>query len=200
MGRALDGASTAGNMTAQACLDYCTMADFGLAGLEYGNECFCGNTLKGNSTYGQTGCDLPCSGDSSQVCGGANRLTVYSNSAFVPPSNAPKVGVFALQGCFTEGKTERLLSGYSFASANMTVDVCVDTCQSLAYVYAGVEYSTECYCADTLSNQTTQAPPMDCEFKCGGNKKQFCGGADRVLLYARNETAPTRRRRLNRLH
>jgi hypothetical protein len=38
VGRTLDGPSISGNMTIEKCLDYCTSQDYGLAGLEYGNE------------------------------------------------------------------------------------------------------------------------------------------------------------------
>jgi hypothetical protein len=39
MGRTLNGISTtAGNMTVETCLSYCTEKEYGLAGLEYGSE------------------------------------------------------------------------------------------------------------------------------------------------------------------
>jgi len=151
------------------------------------DRCFCGNALQSNATLGQTGCDHACSGDSSQVCGGANRLSVYRSSAFVAPAFVPAVAGFAAAGCFAEGRTERALAAFSFASANMTVAACVAACAARDYALAGLEFRSECYCADALSNQTVAAPLDDCRFACAGDRKTFCGGADRILVYARNE-------------
>ena len=37
-GRALNGASTSGNMTVEVCTAFCKKQDYGLAGLEYSRE------------------------------------------------------------------------------------------------------------------------------------------------------------------
>ncbi|KAA8895875.1 WSC domain-containing protein [Sphaerosporella brunnea] len=189
LGRTLNGASTSGNMTAEKCLNYCTSQDYGLAGMEYGNECFCGNSLMNGATYNNTGCNMACTGDSSQVCGGADRLTVYADSTFVPPQIVPGVGSYASQGCYTEGTNERALSGFAFSAGNMTAAVCVAGCEAKSFSLAGVEYSTECWCGNTLSNQSISVPDTECDMKCGGDKKSFCGGPNRLVLYKKIEVS-----------
>lgn len=126
---------------------------------------------------------MPCSADASQVCGGANRLTVYTNGDFIEPAIQESSGNYIALGCFKEGKTERVLSSYSFEDSEMTPDQCVETCNGRGYAFAGVEYSTECYCASHPSNQTMEVDISQCDMKCGGNRKAFCGGADRLVIY-----------------
>ena len=46
------------------------------AGLQYSEECYCGNS--GYDRYGVgDGCNQTCSGNSDQICGGAFRNSVY---------------------------------------------------------------------------------------------------------------------------
>ena len=52
-------------------------------GLEYGQECFCGNVLAGLHASSGTkeaeeeDCDMACSGDGRSKCGSGDRLSVY---------------------------------------------------------------------------------------------------------------------------
>ncbi|XP_077994590.1 uncharacterized protein LOC144448281 [Glandiceps talaboti] len=83
-----DGSMVSDNMTIQLCLDYCRQFNTSYAGL-YGRlkngemTCFCGLQ---NSTYWSNGeavhgkCNKECLGDTSQVCGGQNELSVYNTN------------------------------------------------------------------------------------------------------------------------
>jgi hypothetical protein len=135
------------------------------------------------ATYNNTGCNMPCTGNPSEVCGGANRLTVYENDEFTPPQIVPSVGGYDSMGCVTEGTSERALQGPVLNSPTMTPKDCVLFCKGQGYPYAGVEYSTECYCGNTLSNQTSPAPASECNMLCSGDKKSFCGGPNRLVVY-----------------
>lgn len=126
---------------------------------------------------------MACTGNRLQICGGSNRLSVYQDTEYTPTTILPSVGNFDFVACMTEGKTERALSGYSFTDASMTVPMCVGACDGYGYSLAGVEYATECYCGYSLSNQSSPAPKAECDMKCAGNIKTFCGGSNRLLLY-----------------
>ncbi|PVF92304.1 WSC-domain-containing protein [Serendipita vermifera] len=66
-------------MTPQACTDHCAKQGFVIAGTEYSGECFCGNRMThGGVKKPESECNMPCKGDSSVMCGGPARLTVYS--------------------------------------------------------------------------------------------------------------------------
>ncbi len=82
-------------LTVQSCLDQCESLGFGLAGLEFIHACcgylippyppfklitspflVCGNALLFD--YGcSDNCSAACSGNSTQICGGPNALSIY---------------------------------------------------------------------------------------------------------------------------
>lgn len=62
--------------TPQRCIQVCASKGFKYAGVQYSESCLCGNS------YGKFGaasnCNMACTGDSRQVCGGGNANSVYS--------------------------------------------------------------------------------------------------------------------------
>jgi hypothetical protein len=65
-------------MTAELCIDFCKTNSYTFAGLEYTRECWCANLLDGLSKkLPDSSCNLPCAGNSSEICGGNLALTVY---------------------------------------------------------------------------------------------------------------------------
>jgi hypothetical protein len=71
----------AGDMTIEACTALCKAEGYKIAGVEYGAECFCDNAFRNGGlpeTDSITKCDMACSGDPNEICGGSNRLSVYT--------------------------------------------------------------------------------------------------------------------------
>ena len=64
-------------MSVENCKEFCYENNFKFAGLEFGNECYCGNDVPSVSTSMRE-CHLKCPGDETQFCGGFWRLNVYS--------------------------------------------------------------------------------------------------------------------------
>ncbi|KAE8451985.1 hypothetical protein EG329_002150 [Mollisiaceae sp. DMI_Dod_QoI] len=66
------------NLTVEACLYACKDAGFPIAGVEYGQECYCGVVL-GNGTLPLSSslCNKPCTGNSTETCGGSSTLDLY---------------------------------------------------------------------------------------------------------------------------
>ena len=67
-------------MTVQNCITLCGGKGFSIAGLEYASQCFCGNTLpaRASPTPGLIGgCNMPCAGNSNELCGAGDRLSLY---------------------------------------------------------------------------------------------------------------------------
>ena len=68
-------------MTVEACEAACKAAGYVLAGLEYSDQCWCGNSVMNGGAYvgadGTSGCDMACSGNAAEWCGGSNRLSVW---------------------------------------------------------------------------------------------------------------------------
>lgn len=69
-------------LTRHKCLVVCSYGGYNLAGVEYGDECWCGNTLQADLDFNGT-CDMACAGDPSDTCGGRLSLDLY----MAPSSN-----------------------------------------------------------------------------------------------------------------
>ncbi|RFU73805.1 wsc domain-containing, partial [Trichoderma arundinaceum] len=71
----------ANTMTPKQCLDRCAAFGYMAAGLEYGQECYCGDPqnikTSGAQKMPESDCGVPCPGDGSAICGGGSRLTTY---------------------------------------------------------------------------------------------------------------------------
>ncbi|KAG6007099.1 hypothetical protein E4U21_006361 [Claviceps maximensis] len=62
----------------KTCLAACEKHGFPFAGIEYGNECYCGVVLANDTVkVDSSQCDVPCPGDSSNKCGGRSRLSLW---------------------------------------------------------------------------------------------------------------------------
>ncbi|CAM9927960.1 unnamed protein product, partial [Ectocarpus sp. 4 AP-2014] len=59
------------SMTPMMCEDFCRSSGADMFGVEFGRQCFCGDSRDTDlATYGTTDCDHPCAGDASVTCGG----------------------------------------------------------------------------------------------------------------------------------
>ncbi|TVY44145.1 WSC domain-containing protein [Lachnellula subtilissima] len=84
---------SASTMTVETCLAACKQGGYDIAGVEYGQECYCGVVL-GNGTAPTSGCNMPCAGNSAETCGGSSMLNLFVASDLessqicgaVPPS------------------------------------------------------------------------------------------------------------------
>ena len=187
--RTLTGSTiTSTNMTPTTCAAIC--ADYHYFGLEDGDQCFCGMDLDLAAKTSETQCQLKCSGDSSLGCGGTLRLTVYEKNALpIAPSSPLTAGAFRYQSCWTDSVGARsLAAGRSEMQASMTVEMCAAFCDG--YAYFGVEYANECYCGDELV-AGEPAAETDCSMLCAGSAYEWCGGPNRLNLYAVNPIAPS---------
>ncbi|PMD64690.1 WSC-domain-containing protein, partial [Hyaloscypha bicolor E] len=60
-------------MTVEACVNACSAYTY--AGIEYGRECYCGNTINpGGGPAPTTDCSFLCPGNSLEYCGAGSRL------------------------------------------------------------------------------------------------------------------------------
>jgi hypothetical protein len=144
---------------------------------------------------------MPCSGDSTTICGGPDALQIYQNpsvtaaAAAAPaatssaaasgPSTVASSGGLTSQGCIQE-VSGRALRGTSMTSASMTIDMCVAYCTSNGYSMAGVEYAQECYCDNSLQGgASTSLVSGQCNMPCAGNANTICGGPNAINLYSK---------------
>ena len=160
---------------------------FQYAGIEYGDECYCDNSIKNDASSVSSGCSMPCSGNSSEYCGGPNRLNLYQLPSAIAPSAGVLPAGWSALGCFTDNVSARILTqgqpvlgGY----LNMTIWNCLNACQGAGYSLAGVEYSQECYCGSQIKNDGPCAlDQATCNMPCKGNSAETCGGPNRLNMY-----------------
>ena len=97
-------------------------------------------TLQSNSS-----CNMVCSGDSSEVCGGPNLITVYYANRPAPqgPVTNPGPSGFTFYGCYADGASKALANQVQIpgGGSNMTVSGCTAACGAAGYALAGVEYA-----------------------------------------------------------
>ena len=189
--RLLSTSSTSSlQLSISKCISFCSAQSLPIAGLEYGQECYCAYALPPNTALNATGCNMPCAANGQETCGGRSRLSVYNNTAIVPPAAKPVVSGYSYQSCFTDpSSSARTLSGYASSNATgMTQELCVATCSARGYRYAGVEFGKECYCSNTLGTTAnggkgSQVAEGDCSMLCVGDSGEFCGGSARIGVW-----------------
>lgn len=191
-GRALNLDSfSSDQMTPEACATYCAKAvgSFGLFGVEYGRECWCGSALRAGSINApESDCSKPCTGDSNVMCGNGDRLGVYSRLDYSPPSIPQTVTIGSQRynhaGCYSEGSNSRALRENSTTSNSMTVEFCGNFCQG--HSMFGLEWGVECYCGNKLETGATLRPASECSKTCPGDYRQLaCGEGQRLNVYTR---------------
>ena len=79
------------NLTVQACVWSCFRLGYSISGLEYHNQCFCGNSILNGGTLADWDfdCNMTCSGNKMEICGGNNTLSIYSNRTLTASQLAP---------------------------------------------------------------------------------------------------------------
>jgi hypothetical protein len=129
-----------------------------------------------------------------------NRLTVYAKNGTAPvpsstsatatgPTPTPSTAATGIpaswkyNGCYTEGTTGRALKNQRPDSATLTVESCIQTCISLGYSAAGMEYGQQCFCDNFLYNGATLVADTQCSMTCPGNPNEKCGAGDRLSVY-----------------
>ena len=74
------------NATIGHCMDACASNGFKYCGAEYYAECWGSKTAPADSKIAPgadplaAGCNFPCKGNSSEACGGSDRILVYINN------------------------------------------------------------------------------------------------------------------------
>lgn len=303
-------ADAGGHVSNGNCQTLCSRLGYSLAGTEYAGECFCGNRL--NALAQQISddlCNMACTGDASQVCGGPNAVSLYwdgtgapfqlpddglsaSSSTIDPtdsaatsssepsstdstaslptltspslpssdtgppssasdplttsdsstiavdsttsiaspiisttsttsptsslapttatessttittpltptkPTTTPSPTVvttnlplnFSYQGCFVDSTLARILPIQQPDSNTLTVEGCINTCSSLGYSTAGVEWQVQCFCGSEILNggyrATSPFARLSCKMACSGDATEGCGGRSLMAVYS----------------
>ncbi|KAJ7734138.1 hypothetical protein B0H16DRAFT_1877150, partial [Mycena metata] len=153
------------NITVESCLDSCEAGGYILGGVEFVDECYCGNALLyGHGASGA--CGQACSGNASQSCGGPNALNAYqfADTPFTtgPASTLVVYKQWRWWGCQDEGfGLAQFPNGplVPIPAEQMTVERCLDGCEAAGYNAAALEDGQNCSCDLVEPNGT--ANPND---------------------------------------
>ncbi|KAK3671659.1 fungal class II heme-containing peroxidase [Recurvomyces mirabilis] len=180
--------------TVETCTSYCAANNFAVAGVEYSSECYCDYALPAGVTKEpETDCSMTCAGNSSETCGGPNRLSVYTTGAAISgPSTNPGPNGWTFVSCYTDSVNARTLNtaqDVAAGASGMSVSQCTAACKLGGYSYAGLEYGQQCFCDSTIRSTGSKATG-GCDMLCAGNGSEYCGGSDRLNIYQTTVSSP----------
>ena len=68
-------------MTVEMCTGACSAKGYAIAGIEYGSQCFCGDSIStSSSVVADSQCEVMlCPGNAKEWCSAGSRLQVYTN-------------------------------------------------------------------------------------------------------------------------
>ncbi|KAF9522371.1 WSC domain-containing protein [Crepidotus variabilis] len=180
--------------TVETCVSTCTGLGFALAGVEFANECYCGNAILYN--YGSsTSCTMPCAGNPLEICGGSRATNVYTTgvrSYTVGPATVlQSYSNWLYSLCWEDNAAfggPHILPHHpttSIPAEEMTVQGCIDACGASGYTSAGVENGQDCWC-DNIPQWAPGESTVDgeCNKPCLNDATHYCGGSNRILIYS----------------
>ncbi|KAH9026086.1 WSC domain-containing protein, partial [Lactarius pseudohatsudake] len=146
------------HMTVERCVKFCNRRMYLYAGLENGEDCYCGNYLAESAKIGlPPECSVKCSGNSSEICGAGHHLSLYWSGADPAPIISSYIGEWQFLACYSDS-TKKTLSRTSVTGGEdrMTVASCGDACMRSGYAYASMEFGR--YCCACLNFRLFEEP------------------------------------------
>lgn len=87
-------------------------------------------------------------------------------------------------GCFKDIKKNRLLAKlYSNFKETNSPKKCIQTCLQSGFLFAGVQYGSECFCGNSEPSIDSKLPDSSCNMKCPADQKSICGGYFTMNIY-----------------
>jgi len=178
----------AGSLTPQICQTACRGHGFRYAGTYGGGSCYCSTDLPNPAAadYAQAGpgfilgknpgattaasnCQTPCTGDTSQYCGGSNAMQIYEDPSFTTDPNAAQDVNYVYSGCFSYTAPGPL---YVTIPTDNTGD-CASYCGALGYPIMGrsgfdsQSQASTCGCGSEVQTGN-QVDDNRCDYYCDG--------------------------------
>lgn len=181
--RALNADSNSvSTQTLELCAQRAVDKNYRYFGLQYSSECYLADVVSSASVrLDETRCNMPCSGNRQQLCGGSMAMSLFNNTLFkprIPLTVKASNGInYTYQGCFSDQGSPRTLSAYSTSQRTNTVQGCAQLCHGKGYSWAGAEYGAECYCSNVGPGTASLKSDAECSKPCAGNAKENCGGS-----------------------
>ena len=81
-----------------------------------------------------------------------------------------------------EDRSARVLNKRYWSDSSMTIEKCKQFCFEKNYLYAGVQFASQCFCGNVI-NPRIFTPKTECNMQCAGDSSQMCGGSWRMNIY-----------------
>lgn len=133
---------------------------------------------------------MTCRGDSNQICGGSNRLTIVQDDQWIPSFfTVMQIGTWSFTDCIVDKVSNRALAA-SLTVSNNTPEKCLAACSTMGYKHCGMEYAGNCF-GSNAAPIVVSAPSIGsidpiargCSMPCSGYYTVACGGSNRLSLY-----------------
>ncbi|KAJ3072472.1 hypothetical protein HDU98_003548 [Podochytrium sp. JEL0797] len=164
-------------ITVETCLVSCQKGGFGYGGVEFGSQCFCGNTVP--IAAPATVCSTACAGNSTELCGGSGAISIYTYNTTAVPATNPIVPNWPYMGCYSDSPSSRTLTSLQSNKLIATVESCATACAAGKFQYAGLEAGNQCYCGNSLTASVSTA----CTMVCQNNGAELCGGVNALSVF-----------------
>ncbi|KAI9643951.1 hypothetical protein NHQ30_007302 [Ciborinia camelliae] len=133
------------------------------------------------------GCNGVQSGPANAVQQTGCGATTTIGTPMWPYTDMTKSKGFAYIGCGYDlaGQPRTLQGASETNSTGMTIETCIDFCNSQGFSVAGLEYSTQCFCGNSVAADRAPTPGLvgGCNMPCSGNNQEICGGSALISLY-----------------
>merc|ERR1712123_388603 len=80
--------------------------------------------------------------------------------------------------------SERLLDDMTTFPDTNTPNMCIESCYLKGYLYAGVQYRSQCFCGDTIPPPSRVVSDDECNGQCTGDENKVCGGTWRMNVFS----------------
>merc|ERR1711892_905772 len=80
--------------------------------------------------------------------------------------------------------SERLLDDMTTFPNTNTPNMCIESCYLKGYLYAGVQYKSQCFCGDTAPPPSRVVSDEECNGQCTGDENKICGGTWRMNVFS----------------
>ncbi|WWC91451.1 uncharacterized protein L201_006397 [Kwoniella dendrophila CBS 6074] len=114
----------------------------------------------------------------------------YKETASFTTSSIPVPAGWTKLGCLAEPSGSRALTAASTTDQTMTPTKCINFCASKGYSLAGVEWSVECYCGNSVTKTSLSAinNNLACSMPCKGLEYSagYCGGSSLLTIYQKS--------------
>ncbi|XP_074649121.1 uncharacterized protein LOC141904433 [Tubulanus polymorphus] len=184
-------ATTSKSMNLRKCLEFCQSSGYSYAGLQNNTkcqkvDCRCGNSYGKYGGITENNCDVPNAEDNEEKYGRvgfSSIYKVYPNYVGCYESKGGQNDICIYIGCYIDFSTDRDLLNEWETTTPMDTRKCLTECQTRGYVYAGLQYSEECFCGRSYGKHGGRRADTECGMKCAGNSDQICGDAYRNSIY-----------------